>query len=130
MNTKDKGSLAVAQCIAKLCLLGYEVLLPLGDRKCYDLVFDDGKRLNRVQVKYAGKGSRGKYLAYLRITGGNQSFNYAKKYKDDDFDYLYIFTAFQLLGKDWRKKSTSICLFHVSSCIYISNCIFENDWCG
>ncbi len=93
MNTKDKGSLAVAQCIAKLCLLGYEVLLPLGDRKCYDLVFDDGKRLNKVQVKYAGKGSRGKYLAYLRITGGNQSFNYAKKYKDDDFDYLYIFTA-------------------------------------
>lgn len=93
MNTKQKGSLAVAQSIARLSSIGYEILLPLGDRKPYDLVFDDGKKLNRVQVKYAGKNSRGKYSAYLRITGGNQSFNYAKKYKDDDFDYLYVYTA-------------------------------------
>jgi len=92
-NTKEKGSFAVAQCIAKLSSLGYEILLPLGDRRPYDLVFDDGKRLNKVQVKYAGKSSRGKYLAHLRITGGNQSFNYAKKYKDDDFGYLYVYTA-------------------------------------
>ncbi|MEK7553613.1 MAG: group I intron-associated PD-(D/E)XK endonuclease [Patescibacteria group bacterium] len=93
MNTKQKGTLAVAQCIAKLSTLGYEISLPLGDRKPYDLIFDDGNKLNKVQVKYSGKGSNGKYSAYLRITGGNQSFNYAKKYKDDDFDYLYIYTA-------------------------------------
>jgi len=93
MNSKQKGFLAVAQSIAKLSSLGYEILLPIGGRKPYDLVFDDGKRLNRVQVKYAGKGSRGKYLANLRITSGNQSLNYAKKYKDDDFDYLYVYTA-------------------------------------
>lgn len=73
--------------------MGYEVLIPIGDRMQYDLVFDDGNKLYRVQVKYAGKSSRGKYVAYLRITGGNQSFNYARKYKEEDFDYLYIFTA-------------------------------------
>lgn len=93
MNTKQKGDLAVAQSIAKLTSKGYEILLPIGDRKSYDLVFDDGKILSRVQVKYAGKSSRGKYLAHLRITGGNQSFNYARKYKEDDFDYLYVYTA-------------------------------------
>ena len=93
MNTKQKGDLAVAQCIAKLSLLGYEILLPLGDRKPYDLVFDDGQKLYKVQAKYAGKSSRGKHVAHLRITGGNQSFNYARKYREEDFDYLYVYTA-------------------------------------
>jgi hypothetical protein len=93
MNSKQKGSLAVAQCIAKLYALGYEVLLPVGDRNSYDLVFDDGKKLLKVQVKYAGMSSKGSHKAGLRITGGNQSYNYAKKYKNDDFDYLFVYTA-------------------------------------
>lgn len=92
MNSKQKGSLAVAQCIAKLYKLGFEVLLPIGDRNPYDLVFDDGKRLYKVQVKFAGKSSRGDYKAGLRIAGGNQSFNYVKKYNNSDFDYLFIHT--------------------------------------
>jgi hypothetical protein len=92
MNSKQKGSIAVAQCISKLYKLGYEVLLPIGDRNHYDLVFDDGKKLNKVQVKFAGKRSRGTYRAGLRITGGNQSYNYAKKYKDDAFDYLFVYS--------------------------------------
>jgi hypothetical protein len=93
MNSKQKGSIAVAKCISKLYSLGYEVLLPVGDRNPYDLVFDDGKRLFKVQVKFAGKTSKGKYRAGLRVTGGNQSYNYAKKYTDSDFDYLFIYTA-------------------------------------
>jgi len=92
MNSKHKGSLAVAQCIAKLYKLGYEILLPIGDRNPYDLVFDNGKKLFKVQVKFAGKSSRGDYKAGLRIAGGNQSFNYVKKYKDNDFDYLFVYT--------------------------------------
>ena len=92
MNSKQKGSIAVAQCIAKLYKLGFEVLLPIGDRNPYDLVFDDGKKLNKVQVKFAGKRSRGGYRAGLRVTGGNQSFNYAKKYNKDAFDYLFVYS--------------------------------------
>jgi len=92
MNSKQKGTLAVSQAIAKLYSLGFEVLLPIGDRMPYDLIFDDGKSLKKVQVKFAGKSSRGRYSAYLRITGGNQSFNYAKKYNKKDFDYLYIYS--------------------------------------
>src|SRR3989344_6836996 len=92
MNSKYKGSLAVAQCIAKFYSLGYEVSLPVGDRMPYDLIFDDGNKLYKVQVKYSGRNSRGKYVAALRITGGNQSFNYSKKYSDQDFDYLYVYT--------------------------------------
>ena len=92
MNSKQKGSIAVAQCIAKLYQLGYEVLLPIGDRNPYDLVFDDGKKLNKVQVKFAGKRARGTYRAGLRVTGGNQSYNYAKKYSNDAFDYLFVYS--------------------------------------
>lgn len=92
MNSKQKGSIAVAQCIAKLYTLGYEVLLPIGDRNVYDLVFDDGKNLYKVQVKFAGKRSRGTYRAGLRTMGGNQSYNYAKKYNAQDFDYLFVYS--------------------------------------
>ncbi len=92
MNSKQKGSLAVAHCIAKLYKLGFEVLLPVGDRNHYDLVFDDGKKLHKVQVKFAGMTSKGSHKAGLRITGGNQSYNYAKKYNGNDFDYLYVYT--------------------------------------
>ena len=92
MNSKQKGSIAVTQCISKLYQLGYEVLLPVGDRNHYDLVFDDGKKLYKVQVKFAGKRARGTYRAGLRITGGNQSYNYAKKYDDDAFDYLFVYS--------------------------------------
>lgn len=91
-NSKQKGSFALAHCIAKLYSLGYEVLLPIGDRQPYDLAFDDGKYLYKVQVKYAGRYKNGRCKVGLRITGGNQSYNYAKKYKDDDFDFLYVYT--------------------------------------
>ncbi len=93
VNTKHKGSLAVAKCISKLYSLGHEVLLPIGDRKQYDVVFDNGKHLYKVQVKYAGLAKNGKYKAGLRVAGGNQSRNYVKKYDIDSFDYLYVYTA-------------------------------------
>lgn len=92
MNSKQKGSLAEAQCIAKMYEKGWEVSLPIGDRKPYDMIVDDGANLRKVQCKYAGKNPKGKHIACLRITGGNQSFNTAKHYKDDDFDLLYIYT--------------------------------------
>lgn len=93
MNSKQKGSLAVSHCIAKLYEEGYEVFIPIGDRLKYDLIFDDGKELWKVQVKYAGLTTKNKCIVGLRTTGGNQSFNYARKYDDSSFDYLYVFTA-------------------------------------
>lgn len=92
MNTKQKGDVAVAQCISKLSLLGYEILLPLGDRKPYDLVYDKDGELKRVQVKYAGLNVKGKYSAQLRIVGGNKTRIKAQKYLSTDFDELFIFT--------------------------------------
>ena len=94
MNTKHKGDQAVGKAISHFLSSGYEVCLPIGDKRHYDLLVEKDGKVARVQVKYAGlypskKGCR----AALRITGGNQSFSYAKKYADDAFDVLFVYTA-------------------------------------
>jgi len=94
INTKHKGDFAVAQCVAKLYSKGYEVLFPLGDRKLYDLVVDDGTTLKKVQCKYAGFSVSEKgHVVELRTTGGNKSRNSYTKYTDEAFDLLYVYTA-------------------------------------
>lgn len=92
MNTKQKGDIALTQAIAHFVACGYEVLLPLGDRTDYDCVIEMGGILKKVQVKFAGQYRSGAYKAGLRITGGNQSRNYSKKYSDTAFDILFIYS--------------------------------------
>jgi len=94
MNTKERGDHAVGQAINYFMNHGYEVCLPIGDKRDFDLVVEKDGQLKKVQVKYAGLyGASGKCKVGLRITGGNQSFNYAKKYSKDAFDLLFIYTA-------------------------------------
>ena len=94
MNTKERGDYAVGQAINFFISNGYEVCLPIGDKRDYDLVVEKNGVLSKVQVKYAGLyTASGTCKVGLRITGGNQSFNYAKKYKVDAFDFLFVYTA-------------------------------------
>lgn len=93
MNTKERGDIAVGKAIAHYLSSGYEVCLPIGDKRHYDFVVEKDRNLERVQVKYAGfSKKKNRCLAGLRITGGNQSYHYAKKYADDAFDSLFIHT--------------------------------------
>lgn len=95
MNTKEKGDIAVGKAISYFIRNGYEVCLPIGDKRHYDIIIEKNGRLERVQIKYAGrnKTTHGvKCVASLRITGGNQSFNYIRKYSSKDFDSLFIYT--------------------------------------
>ncbi len=92
MKTKEKGDLAASHAIHYFMSNGYEVCLPIGDKRPYDLVVEMSGDLSRVQVKYAGfyTGEQ-KYKAALRTMGGNQSYFKAKKYASTDFDLLYIY---------------------------------------
>lgn len=92
MNSKEKGDLAVAHAISYFMTNGYEVCLPIGDKRQYDVIVELDGKLFRVQVKYAGyyKGDK-KYKAALRTMGGNQSYLTAKKYSDDAFDILFVY---------------------------------------
>ena len=92
MNTKEKGDRAVGQAICYFISKGYEVCLPIGDKRDFDLIIESNGLLKKVQVKFAGLYNDGLCKVGLRITGGNQSYSYSKKYKDSAFDLLYIYT--------------------------------------
>jgi len=93
MTTKTKGDIALGHAINYYLSHGYEVCLPIGNKSAYDLIIEKDGIIKRVQVKFAGQ-YRGKKqcLVGLRITGGNQSYHYAKKYQDGSFDILFIYT--------------------------------------
>lgn len=93
MNTKSKGDIAVGNAIRYYITSGYEVSLPIGDKREYDFIVEKDGLLSKVQVKYAGlyKDSNSCKVG-LRITGGNQSFNYSKKYSNNSFDILFVYT--------------------------------------
>lgn len=106
MNTKERGDVAIGHAIAFYLQNGYEVCLPIGDKRRYDFLVEKEGEIRRVQVKYAGLSNRNKCVAGLRITGGNQSFNYAKKYRDNDFDILFVYTERdEKYAIPWKKIS-------------------------
>ena len=94
MLTKQKGDVALGRAIAYFLANGFEVCLPIGDKRDYDLVIEKDGQLARVQVKYGGlyKGKTTCVVA-LRVMGGNQSFFTAKKCKANAFEYLFVHTA-------------------------------------
>ena len=110
MKPKEKGDLALANAIRHYLCNGYEVCLPIGDKRDYDLIVEKNKLLYRVQVKYAGYyAAKQKCFAGLRITGGNKSYHYVKKYHDDAFDLLFVYTStnrcFELPWKEVKVRS-------------------------
>lgn len=93
VNTKERGDTAVGQAISHYLSRGYEVCLPIGDKRHYDFIAERAGNIERVQVKFAGLSKRkNRCLAGLRVTGGNQSYQYARKYGDNAFDVLFVYT--------------------------------------
>ena len=94
MLPKEKGDRAVGHAIRHFLSSGYEVLLPIGDKRPYDLVVEQQGRLQKVQVKYGGRyRNHDKCTVALRVMGGNQSYHTAKRYSVGDFDLLFVYTA-------------------------------------
>jgi hypothetical protein len=90
-NSKKQGD--IGEAIAFFIKRGQTVLFPLSDSEPYDLVFDDGARLNKVQVRTtASKSPHGKYKVNLRVLGGNQSFHTATKFDNAKVDFLFVLT--------------------------------------
>ena len=58
MNSTRVGSVAEAAVLSSLLRVGHDVLTPFGGGLGYDLAYDDGDRITRVQVK-SGKLSGG-----------------------------------------------------------------------
>lgn len=94
MLTKEKGDIALANAIQYYVTQGFEVCLPIGDKRPYDIIVEMDGNTKRVQVKYAGFYTKvAQHKVALRITGGNQSRYTAKKYENSDFEELFVYTA-------------------------------------
>lgn len=115
MNSKEKGDVVTAMAIAHYTSVGYQVLIPLGDKQKYDLVIDTGDGFKKVQCKYTSVSRKaGVYEAPLRVMGGNQSFSSAKNYQEGDFDLLFVMTAdgskYEVPSSETNKLKSTITL--------------------
>ena len=85
--TQRKGDIAVSQAVATFTKLGYDVSIPITESAAYDLIVDTGSDLARVQVKYTSTDD-----VDLRKVHSNSNGYVVGKYKDKDFDWLYVYT--------------------------------------
>ena len=91
MDTKQKGDIAEQAVVLFALKQGWGVLKPVGDRLPYDLVFDIGGSLIKIQVKSAWFDvKRNNYVVDTRRTKTNRRQMLRENYKLEDFDFAVI----------------------------------------
>jgi hypothetical protein len=109
MDTKLKGDIAEQAVVLQALKRGWGVLRPVGDRLPYDLVFDIGDRLVKIQVKAAWLDlPSGNYVVDNRRTKTNRRQMLRTPYQTSDFDFaiayiqeltvFYIFPSVVFIG--------------------------------
>ena len=92
MDTKLKGDIAEQAAVLEGLKRGWGVLEPVGDRLPYDLVFDVGATLVRVQVKHAWLDkATGNYVVDTRRTKTNRKRMLRDGYAASDFDFALAY---------------------------------------
>lgn len=78
----------MAYAIAHYTELGYSVAVPITDANRYDIIIDDGIKLQKVEVKTTTQKNGS---VELRTLGGNQSWSgVAKRIKPEDCDLVFL----------------------------------------
>ena len=92
MDTKLKGDIAEQATILYALKQGWGVLRPIGDRLPYDLVFDIGEKLVKIQVKSAWLDEKTKnYVVDTRRTKTNRKQMIRDVYDKSDFDFVVVY---------------------------------------
>jgi hypothetical protein len=92
-NPRDQGLIGFTDAMAYFGAQGFDICVPLIDNQPYDLVIDDGARLQRVQVKTTTRRTEfGVYAVSICTNGGNQSFHTKKHFDPTSCDLLYVLT--------------------------------------
>jgi hypothetical protein len=90
LSTAQKGELAVLRALQRSFEKGWLVSVPMSPCR-YDLVLDDGARLYRVQVKYAGRtASNCQGAVSLDFTKGGKR---NRTYRDHEIDAVLAYVA-------------------------------------
>lgn len=94
-NSRMQGNVGLGSAIAYYTLKGYVVSVPLTDSQEYDLIFDDGNKLNKVQVKTSECLSEYNiYKVNLRVCGGNRTgTGKYKKFDNKEVDFVFVLTS-------------------------------------
>jgi hypothetical protein len=94
MDTKLKGDIAEQAVVLHALKRGWGVLRPVGDRLPYDLVFDTGNRLVKIQVKAAWLDlPSGNYVVDNRRTKTNRRQMLRAPYQTSDFEFAIAYIA-------------------------------------
>jgi hypothetical protein len=94
MDTKMKGDIAEIEVQLKALQLGWDVLIPVGDRLPYDLVIVINNKFIKIQVKSAWLSKEeGVYLIDVRRTKTNRRVMKREKYSNNDFNFAIIFIS-------------------------------------
>jgi hypothetical protein len=92
VDTKRKGDIAEQAAILEALKRGWGVLKAIGDRLPYDLVYDVGGALIRVQVKSAWfQPSDNAFVVDNRRTGTNRRVMRRRLYESKDFDFALVY---------------------------------------
>jgi PD-(D/E)XK endonuclease len=83
--TQRKGDIATARAVATFTAAGLDVSIPLTESAAYDLVVDDGRRLRRVQCKFAS----GRDVDLRRIHSNARGY-VVKRIEENSYDWLYV----------------------------------------
>lgn len=90
-NPRQQGEIGLGAAIGWFTAAGYIVSVPLCDNQPYDLVVDDGGRLQKVQVKTAtGRSPRGAYVVRIATSGGDRSGTTVKLFDAAATDLLFV----------------------------------------
>ena len=92
MDTKLKGDIAETAAILEAQKRGWGVLVPVGDRLPYDMVFVIDGRFYKIQVKSAwlDKTSQN-YCVDTRRTKTNRRIMKRERYESTDFDFALLY---------------------------------------
>ena len=94
-NPREQGTIGVGAAIRWFIANGYDVFLPVGEPRHYDLiVVDAAGDLQRVEVKTTTcRNSRGRFVVQIATSGGNQSWTgVVKTFDPSEVDLLYVLT--------------------------------------
>ena len=101
MTSKEKGNIALGRCIQYFTSLGFIVLLPLNDAQDYDIAIDNGKTIDKIQVKYTSQKQKSNYYICKLYTCGHKDANgkqYEKPINYNNIDYFWFTNE---LNEDW-----------------------------
>jgi hypothetical protein len=90
MNSRQKGSIGVAQAIVYFTMAGYTISVPISEAQRYDLIIERDGILQRVEVKttFYRKREHRPFEAHMKTCGGNQVTTYLNE-KDCELVFIW-----------------------------------------